>query len=42
MKARRIVVGYDGSPDARLAADWAVDQAARIGAAVELVYAFSG
>jgi nucleotide-binding universal stress UspA family protein len=34
-----IVVGYDGSAGADLALRWALDEAARLGAAVHLVYA---
>jgi nucleotide-binding universal stress UspA family protein len=37
---QRIVVGYDGSPDARKAARWALDEAQRTGATVELLYAY--
>ncbi|WP_212999915.1 universal stress protein [Winogradskya consettensis] len=40
MTARRIVVGYDHSPDAKAAAQWALDEAARTGAAVEFLYAY--
>lgn len=35
-----IVVGYDGSPDADQALRWALDEAGRTGAEVELVYAW--
>ncbi|MBB2948714.1 nucleotide-binding universal stress UspA family protein [Actinoplanes lutulentus] len=37
---QRIVVGYDGSPDARKAARWALDEAQRTDAPVELLYAY--
>jgi nucleotide-binding universal stress UspA family protein len=37
---QRIVVGYDGSPDARKAARWALDEARRTDATVELLYAY--
>ncbi|MEV6493080.1 universal stress protein, partial [Actinoplanes sp. NPDC051633] len=40
MTAKRIIVGYDRSPDARVAAAWALDQADRTGAAVEFFYAY--
>ncbi|WP_433795329.1 universal stress protein [Actinoplanes sp. CA-252034] len=40
MATQRIVVGYDGSPDARKAARWALDEAERTGATVELLYAY--
>ncbi|MEV6350757.1 universal stress protein [Actinoplanes sp. NPDC051851] len=40
MPNQRIVVGYDGSPEARKAARWALDEAERSGAPVELVYAY--
>jgi nucleotide-binding universal stress UspA family protein len=40
MTARRIIVGYDRSPDARTAAQWALDEAARTGAQVEFFYAY--
>jgi nucleotide-binding universal stress UspA family protein len=39
MRTNAIVVGYDGTPDARRAADWALDEAARTGAGVEICYA---
>jgi nucleotide-binding universal stress UspA family protein len=35
---REIIVGYDGSPPSRAALLWALDEAARTGASVELVY----
>ncbi|SNT60902.1 Nucleotide-binding universal stress protein, UspA family [Asanoa hainanensis] len=41
MDARPIVVGYDGSPDARAALSWALDEGARASAPVKLVYAFA-
>ena len=40
MATRRIVVGYDGSPDAGKAARWALDEAYRSDATVELLYAY--
>ncbi|AEV83300.1 stress protein [Actinoplanes sp. SE50] len=40
MHTRRIVVGYDGSVEARKAARWALDEAERGGVPVELVYAY--
>ena len=40
MIANRIVVGYDGSESARAAIGWALDEGARTGADVHLVYAF--
>ena len=39
MNARKITVGYDGSADARAAAAWALDEAARTGVLVEFFYA---
>lgn len=36
----RIVVGVDGSPGADVALDWAVDEAQRWGAVLEVVHAF--
>jgi nucleotide-binding universal stress UspA family protein len=36
---QRIVVGVDGSRASRRALDWAVDQARRCGAEVEVVHA---
>lgn len=39
MTARTIIVGYDDSPEARLAATWALDEAAPRRCTVELVYA---
>jgi nucleotide-binding universal stress UspA family protein len=38
MTARKIIVGYDRSTDARAAAAWALDEAARTGALVEFLY----
>ncbi|GIF42800.1 nucleotide-binding universal stress UspA family protein [Actinoplanes xinjiangensis] len=35
---KEIIVGYDGSPHAQTALMWALDEAARTGASVELVY----
>jgi nucleotide-binding universal stress UspA family protein len=40
MSGRPILVGYDGSEGARLALAWALDEASRSGAAVQLAYAF--
>jgi len=40
MTTRPIVVGYDGSDDARAALNWALDEASRMSAPVRLVYAF--
>jgi nucleotide-binding universal stress UspA family protein len=40
MTAKRIIVGYDRSADARAAARWALDEAARTGALVEFFYAY--
>ena len=40
MTARRIIVGYDRSPDAKAAATWALDEAARTGASVEFFFAY--
>jgi nucleotide-binding universal stress UspA family protein len=39
--SQKIVVGYDGSPEADLAARWALDEARRTGHPVELVYAWA-
>ncbi len=39
MPAKKIIVGYDGSADARAAATWGLDEAARTGAPVEFCYA---
>lgn len=39
MNTQKIVVGYDHSDAARLAAAWALDEAARTGAPVEFLYA---
>jgi nucleotide-binding universal stress UspA family protein len=39
MSARKIIVGYDKSPDAVAAVAWALDEAARTGATVEFLYA---
>jgi nucleotide-binding universal stress UspA family protein len=38
--ARKIIVGYDRSADARAAAAWALDEASRTGALVEFFYAY--
>ncbi|BFU44527.1 universal stress protein [Krasilnikovia sp. MM14-A1004] len=40
MPEKMIIVGYDGSPDARAASRWAMDEAARTGAAVQLCCAY--
>lgn len=40
MSARKIIVGYDRSADARAAAAWALDEASRTGALVEFFYAY--
>lgn len=40
MTAKKIIVGYDRSGDARIAARWALDEAARTGARVEFLYAY--
>ena len=40
MTARKIIVGYDRSPDAKAAAAWALDEASRTGALVEFFYAY--
>ena len=40
MTAKKILVGYDGSPDARRAARWALDEAVRRDAEVEFFYAY--
>lgn len=40
MPSQKIVVGFDGSPDARKAARWALDEAQRTDAPVELLYAY--
>ena len=40
MTAKRIIVGYDRSPEAKFGAAWALDEAARTGAPVELFYAY--
>lgn len=40
MTAKRIIVGYDRSPDARAAARWALDEASRTGAQIEFLYAY--
>src|SRR4051812_3621592 len=36
----KIIVGYDRSTDAEVAARWALDEAARIGAPVEFFYSY--
>jgi nucleotide-binding universal stress UspA family protein len=40
MTNRRIVIGYDRTIEAKNAAGWALDQAARTGAPVEFLYAY--
>ena len=40
MNAKKIIVGYDRSSDAKAAAAWALDEAARTGALVEFFYAY--
>ena len=40
MTARKIIVGYDRSPDSKAAAAWALDEAGRTGALVEFFYAY--
>lgn len=40
MTARKIIVGYDNSADARAAAQWALDSAQRSSARVEFLYAY--
>ena len=40
MSGRPILVGYDGSEGSRLAVAWALDEAGRTGAPVQLAYAF--
>ena len=40
MTAKRIIVGYDRSADARAGARWALDEASRTGAMVEFFYAY--
>ena len=39
VEVRRVTVGFDGSPDALAALDWAVDIAGRVGAACEVAIA---
>jgi nucleotide-binding universal stress UspA family protein len=39
MRDQKIVIGFDGSPAAQLALDWALDEANRTGVPAELVYA---
>jgi len=41
MTPRKILVGYDGSSDARRAGRWALDEAARTQAPVEFCYAYN-
>ncbi|MEV4536645.1 universal stress protein [Asanoa sp. NPDC049518] len=41
MQARPLVVGYDGSPDARAALHWALDEAERASLPVKILYAFA-
>jgi nucleotide-binding universal stress UspA family protein len=40
MTVKRIIVGYDRSPDAKAAAAWALDEAERTDARVEFFYAY--
>lgn len=40
MAARKIIVGYDRSAEAEVAAAWALDEASRTGASVEFFYAY--
>ncbi|WP_032712185.1 universal stress protein [Salinispora arenicola] len=40
MNGTGVLVGYDGSPDAERARDWALDEAARSGQPVHLAYVF--
>jgi nucleotide-binding universal stress UspA family protein len=40
MTTKKIIIGYDRSPDARAAARWALDEATRNGAPVEFFYAY--
>ncbi|WIN00573.1 universal stress protein [Actinoplanes oblitus] len=40
MNQQKIIVGYDGSPAARAAATWALEQASRTAEPVEFLYAF--
>jgi nucleotide-binding universal stress UspA family protein len=40
MSSRPILVGYDGSEEARVALNWALDEAERTGKPVHLLYAF--
>ncbi|SNY59157.1 universal stress protein [Paractinoplanes atraurantiacus] len=40
MTTGTVVIGYDGSPQSRMAAAWALDQAALTGAPAELLYAY--
>ncbi|GAA0505164.1 universal stress protein [Paractinoplanes deccanensis] len=40
MSTKRIIIGYDGSPQSKAAAAWALDEAARTDAPVELFYAY--
>jgi nucleotide-binding universal stress UspA family protein len=40
MTAEEILVGYDGSTDAQVALDWALDEAGRSGRPVRLAYVF--
>jgi nucleotide-binding universal stress UspA family protein len=40
MTPRRFIVGYDRSPEARAAAEWALDAAARTGATLEFLFAY--
>ncbi|MEV1331615.1 universal stress protein [Micromonospora costi] len=40
MRGEEILVGYDGSTDAQLALEWALDEASRSGRSVRLAYVF--
>ncbi|WP_238012283.1 universal stress protein [Dactylosporangium sp. AC04546] len=40
MQTQRIIVGYDGSVEAREAVDWAADEADRTGLPLRIVYAY--
>lgn len=40
MTVKKIIVGYDQSPDSHASAAWALDEAARTGALVEFFYAY--
>ncbi|MEV4347529.1 universal stress protein [Actinoplanes sp. NPDC049596] len=40
MTTKKIIIGYDRSPQARMAAAWALDEAARTRASIEFFYAY--